>query len=154
MKNVNNQNRKIFLKVVSLFCLIFCFPTEVCKAASYYKNGLEFSFIQNKGGMAIGQPERNQRGEVKLPVILDLSGLSRITVEPKGVNSMIVVKKFWTKVIGSEIHISVVTTFPGKSVSSKGPGFAMLGRIKDGVYKVIYDSPDGTVKLATVVVAS
>lgn len=109
--------------------------------------------IQSAGGIKVGTPFRDKNRVVFLPVDCDVSGLRKITVEPLGMNSGLVLKKIRVRVIRSEIHLQVITTLAHGSLGSSPKEPVRLGKLARGNYDVLYDSaPEAAVFIDKVTV--
>ena len=105
----------------------------------------DWKFIQDVGGIRVGDPISATGDIWNLPVECDVSGLTAITTKPTGINSALVVKDIKSRTRQDKILIWVVVcvvtdkyTEPHwtKSIHLKG--------IKEGKYSVQYLNPDGT----------
>ena len=124
----------------------------VLSACSTLVQPVSWKYVQNVGGMAVGDPYRIGDNWM-LPVTVDVSGLQRVTSEPQVLDSSHVCKDTKAKVAGDSIYITVYTTFADGEGSSKCPD-SNLGHMLDGEYRVYYDGPEnlpvliGEVKVA------
>jgi hypothetical protein len=103
----------------------------------------DWQFVQSVGGMAIGKPARDGRGNVILPIHCNVSGTRRITTKPNGINSALVCERPSVGVRGSMIFITVRTTVASDQNSDADCPAANLGRLAPGRYSVVYRDPDG-----------
>jgi hypothetical protein len=111
-----------------------------------------WKFIQSVGGLTISEPQRETAGWV-LPVRADLSGLTKVSVEPTKLNSGVACLETQASVEGSTIVLSLVTGVAGSGRSARCPA-ATLGQIAPGRYSVVYRGVDeAEVSVGTVVIA-
>lgn len=103
--------------------------------------GESWKFMEDVGGVAIGQPTRNPQGIVYLPVRCDVSGLTEITKKPTTINSALSVKSIKTKVEEQKIYISVKTGLVSKGDTCMCSG-EEVGDIPAGKYEVHYHGSD------------
>ena len=105
----------------------------------------DWKFIQDVGGIRIGDPIPATGDIWNLTVECDVSGLTEITTKPTGINSALVVKDIKSITRQDKIHIWVVVCVAtdkyteshwAKSISLKG--------VKEGKYTVQYLNPDGS----------
>jgi hypothetical protein len=93
-------------------------------------------FVQSVGGIAIGTPIR-EADDCFLPVRVDVSGLSAITVKPTMLNSALICERVVAFVESQNIYLSVVTGLVRKPFTPICPS-ANLGSAKVGTYQVFY----------------
>ena len=109
-------------------------------------------FVQSVGGLLIGEPVR-EGGGWSLPVRADVSGLSKVTVQPTTLNSGIACLETRASVENSKIILVIVTSIAGPGREARCPA-ATLGQIAPGRYSVVYrESPGRGVSLGSVVIA-
>ncbi|MGV3663038.1 MAG: hypothetical protein ACO1TE_22830 [Prosthecobacter sp.] len=101
--------------------------------------------VQAVGGLALGQPQRDERGHVVLPLRCNVSGLEQVTVKPTTLNSALVCEPPLVRVRGSAIYLTVRATVATSRNKSCACTSADLGRLAAGEYSVIYRSPGGEV---------
>ena len=116
---------------VALFILLLMVLLSSC---SFLSPVADWEFVQSVGGIAIGNPAKNDQGEVIVPVECGLAGLKTVTVEPTTVNSGIGFKKYKLKIKGSDIYISIVYSV---GLPEQCPPLN-LGQIPNGKYQIIY----------------
>ena len=105
-----------------------------------------WKFVQSVGGLSIGDPVRDALGWT-LPVRANVSGLTKVTVQPTSLNSGIACLETRAMVEGSTIFISIVTGAAGVGRVARCPP-AVLGQLAPGRYSVVYrgkDSSQGSV---------
>lgn len=111
-----------------------------------------WAFIESVGGLRIGEPTKISGGWV-LPVQADVSGLTKVTAEPKLFNSGIACWDTRAKVEGPVIALSVITGIAGGNRSSRCPP-AKLDSIAPGKYAVRYRGAKGSeAPLGVIVIA-
>ena len=98
----------------------------------------DWAFVQSVGGIKVEAPTRNAKGWL-LPVQADVSGLSKITVQPTLLNSALSCKKVKTEIEGNSIYLTIVTGLVADKESEMCPP-AVLGSIAQGQYIVYYRS--------------
>lgn len=111
-----------------------------------------WTFMLSVGGVAIGEPVRE--GETwTLPVRADVSGLSKITVQPTALNSSLACRETRVTVERATIVIAFVTSPAGGGHEARCPA-AALGRMAPGRYSVVYGGAGNTpADLGTIVIA-
>ena len=105
----------------------------------------DWNFIQDVGGIRVGDPIPATGDIWNLPVECDVSGLTEITTKPKGINSALVVKDIKSRTMQDKILIWVVVCVVTDKY--KEPHWTKgihLEGIKEGKYSVQYLNPDGT----------
>lgn len=127
------------LLLVSLFTA--CTQSVV---SALTRSSCDWQFIQSVGGIAVGPPQRDQRGHVMLPVRCDVSGTQRITRRPTHINSALVCETPVVRIRDGTIFLTIRTTVAGNPKLSSRCPTADLGALAPGRYSVIYRSPGGT----------
>lgn len=107
------------------------------------RHSFSWQSVQAVGGLELGQPQRDQRGHVVLPIRCNVSGLEQVTVRPSTINSALVCEPPLVRVSGSTIYLTVRATVATDRNSNCRCRSADLGRIATGEYSVIYRSPGG-----------
>jgi hypothetical protein len=111
-----------------------------------------WAFVQSVGGISIGEPVREGSGWI-LPVRADLSGFSKITVQPTAHNSGMACRETRATVTRNTILLVVVSTVAGDGREARCPP-AHLGALTPGTYSVAYGAaPESAVALGSVVIA-
>lgn len=111
------------------------------------------NFINARGGIEIGQPEKGERGW-RLPVSCDLSGISSIQERRNVLHSGLAWWRTAAEVTESHIYLTIETNSMGPRAPSARCGAAELGYIDAGPYEVFYRDPDGTItKLVEVTIS-
>ena len=108
------------------------------------RSSRDWQFVQSVGGIAIGKPARDGRGNITLPIHCNVSGTRRITTRPTGIHSALVCERPSVGVRGSMVFITVHTTVASDRNSDADCPAANLGRLKPGRYSVVYRDPDGS----------
>jgi hypothetical protein len=96
-----------------------------------------WEFVQSIGGMKVSVNDTN------LVVDCDVSGLRKVTVQPKMINSALGVDKIKHKRDGNTISLTLVTRVIAKGVPIT-PRPIDLAAYPDGEYSIEYLDPDGT----------
>ncbi len=120
---------------LTLIALPLLLPLLSCSALA---NEQDWAFVQSVGGIKVEAPTRNATGWL-LPVQADVSGLSKITVQPTLLNSALTCKKVKTEIEGNAIYLTLVTGLVSDKESPLCPP-AALGGIAQGQYIVYYRS--------------
>ncbi len=101
-----------------------------------------WDFMHSVGGISIADPFRED-GTWYLPVLCDVSGTRKVTVEPTRLNSALATADVRIQVKGMAVYVTVVTTMASHNQSSLCKP-AALGNVPVGTYSVFYRDPDGT----------
>lgn len=109
-----------------------------------FRSACDWQFVQSVGGIALGTPQRDDRGHVLLPIRCNVSGFQTITVRPTTINSGIVCEPPLVRVRSSTVFLTIRTTIPSKRNPNARCPAADLGALAAGEYSVIYHSPDGS----------
>ena len=125
---------------------IFLFFTSHHAIAALFGEERNWEFIQNVGGVAIGKPILDNEKWV-LPVYCNVSGIKKYTVKPTMLNSALVWIDTEVEIRDMQIFITIETSLTGIGSNTSTCGSAILGKLKSGVYKVNYLSPDDSSKL-------
>lgn len=124
----------------------------VLSACSTLVQPVSWKYVQNVGGMAVGDPYRISDNWM-LPVTVDVSGLQRVTSEPQVLDSSRICKDTYAKVKGDSIYLTIYTTFAAGEGSSNCPD-SNLGHMLDGEYSVYYNGPENVPVFIGVVLVS
>ncbi len=101
-----------------------------------------WELMQSLGGISIGTPYR-ENAIWYLPVSCDVSGRTKVTVQPTMLNSALAAGDVKVDVNGSAVSITVVTRMASHNKSPLCKP-AALGSLREGTYSVSYRDPDGT----------
>ncbi len=104
-----------------------------------------WEFMRSVGGLAIGQPQRQEQGWV-LPVRADLSGLQASSETPHALNSALACERIDAVVARSGIFLTVISGLAGPGRSSRCPA-ASLGAVGAGRYAVFYRGGDAAAQV-------
>lgn len=108
----------------------------VSGCSEYVAEQRNWEFVQSVGGMRTGKPIKE--GELYyLPLVIDASGLSEITLKPTLLNSGLICSRTGHAIIGNTIYISIFTTVVGSASEGGCKSVPLIG-IKEGVYEVFY----------------
>ena len=102
----------------------------------------DWGFIQNVGGIAIGQVYKTDRG-FSLPIRVDITGLQEITQKPRLVNSGLALKEIRFKRDGNQFLLALITTVPHNGYKNATSPDLNLGNLPPGRYSVFYLNPNG-----------
>ncbi|MBC3872067.1 hypothetical protein [Undibacterium flavidum] len=116
-----------------------------CMACSLFEQPVTWEFIQSVGGIALDTPVR--AGTFwSLPIQLDISGLTKVTVEPNTLNSGLACQRVSAVVDGQVIYLTIFVASAGSERTAKC-GHAVIGSAVAGRYKVFYKGNDEDLKL-------
>ena len=105
----------------------------------------DWKFIQDVGGIRVGDPIPATGDIWNLPVECDVSGLTEITTKPTGINSALVVKDIKSQTRQDKILIWVVVcVVTDKYTEPHWTKSIRLKGVKEGKYSVQYRNPDGS----------
>jgi hypothetical protein len=102
----------------------------------------DWAFVQSVGGMALGTPYRTAKG-LMIPVSVDVSGLRRITTEPRLMNSGLALQKVAVRREGLTLGLALMTTIASRANQQTSSGDLFLGDLEPGRYAVVYAEPNG-----------
>jgi hypothetical protein len=108
------------------------------------QSSLSWQSVQSFGGLALGQPQRDQRGHVILPIRCDVSGTHTITVRPTAIESALACRLPRVRVREGKIVLTIRVGFAGGRYEDARCPAADLGPVPAGQYAVEYLDPDGT----------
>src|SRR5881394_3841678 len=77
---------------------------------SAVRSSRDWQFIQSVGGIALGTPQRDDHGDVILPIRCDVSGTRTITVHPTALNSALVCEHPSVRVRSPTVFLTIRTT--------------------------------------------
>lgn len=103
----------------------------------------DWRFVQSVGGLALGEPRRDDRGHVLLPIKCDVSGTQVVTTRPTAANSALVCETPAVRIRGTAIFLTVRATLASHKNSESRCAPADLGPLSPGRYSVAYLDPDG-----------
>jgi hypothetical protein len=99
-----------------------------------------WDFVQAVGGIALGTPKQVE-GRWFLPVLVDVSGVEKVTTQPTAMNSALVCALTRAAIESNKISLTIVTALTKKNTTSRCPS-AELGALKPGKYSVFYRGQD------------
>ncbi len=115
-----------------------------CGMAVITSEQRDWNFIQAVGGLAVGEPQKLENGNYRLPLSCDVSGLKRVTVKPTTLNSALAVRETAYAVRGQTIRLWIKTCVVDARHNSAAPD-VVLKNIPPGHYQVQYRNRDGGV---------
>jgi hypothetical protein len=114
-----------------------CFFILVLFSSVCFAEERDWSFIQAVGGLAIGEPYR-ENGRLILPLHCDVSGLAEITVKPTLLNSALAFESVHLERHGTSIFLKVSTTIATQKHPKATCENVELGELPGGRYSVFY----------------
>jgi len=129
------------LAAVALLVAVAGCETLISSAA---RSPRDWQFVQSVGGIALGTPQRDDRGHVLLHMRCNVSGTQTITVHPTAINSALVCEPPSVRVRSGTVFLTIRTTVATNRNSNARCPNADLGALTAGQYSVIYRCPDGS----------
>ena len=114
-----------------------------CGMAVVTSEHRDWTFIQQVGGLAVGEPQKLADGNYRLPIRCDVSGLEAVTIKPRTVNSGLIVRETGCAVRQHTIQIWIKTCLADKKHNAAAPD-VLLKNIPPGKYQVQYRNLDGS----------
>lgn len=144
--------RKLFV-CLALIGMATCWPA--CSRENPILNAIhqDWSFIQKAGGIKIGELKALPGGEHFMPIVVDVSGKTTVTIEPVLLNSPLAIKSIQVEVKDNNILLWIQTCFGCIMYPSTTSDGITLRKLKPGIYKVKYLNNDGSTEDIRVVKA-
>jgi hypothetical protein len=132
------MRKNIKLMLLTLFVsLLFTITKAKADFFNPFARTRSWDFMQEAGGIKVGQPLKIKNDTIFLPIKCDVSGLRTITQKPTMMNSALGVYKVEVKIEKNQILISVVTCIISERYNPACKGI-YLKKIPSGKYDVFY----------------
>jgi hypothetical protein len=129
------------MKYFSIVIILFVFLINGCM----YNESLNWNQVQDVGGLRIDDIQMTDN-QYFIPIYCNVSGIEKVSVDPKTMNSGIVFKEYKYLINDTKILLNILVTIPSneyKNAASTNSGiYIKKSSIKPGKYKVYYMNND------------